>query len=484
MFKIAVLLLGVVIAQAHYLPKTHHHHHASNELDHGEDYLWDDSHEDQHQKKWNGPIHVPVIENGVPTETPEVRHAKAHLHQKLAEADKHYHHHHEEEENKWSNHGRHYHVEEHHNEYHHHQPKWTGPVHVPVIEHGVPTETPEVRHAKAHLFNKHAEAKSHPDFHHHEEEKHESHYVAPVHHAHAKPHHAHQEFHHEQHRWTGPVHVPVLEHGVPTETPEVRHAKAHLLKKHAEAKSHPNFQEFNHHGEERYFHEENHHNQHNQHRWSGPVHVPVLEHGVPTETPEVRHAKAHLLQKHAEAKSHPNFQEFKHTEEEQYFHEENHHNQHNQHRWSGPVHVPVIEHGVPTETPEVRHAKAHLYRKYAEAVAHPEFNHHEEEEEHRHHFSAPVQHHHHHHHQVAHHEEQNHHGHRWTGPIHVPVIEHGVPTETPEVLKAKAHLHAKLEEAKFHAGPEDYEEDNHHAAKFVKASKGHHFAHGAHKSHY
>ncbi|GAB0089481.1 hypothetical protein DMENIID0001_040260 [Sergentomyia squamirostris] len=472
---IAVLLLGVVVAtQAFRLHPVQHHvpQHVEQDEDCEDSYEQEENH---HHQKWNGPIHVPVIDHhGVPTETPEVRHAKAHLLQKLAEAKKHSHYQHEEED-KWSNDGHHYHVEEHHNE--HHQPKWTGPVHVPVIKHGVPTETPEVRHAKAHLLEKLAEAKKHSHYHHEEEE---NKWSNDGHHYHVEEHH--NEHHHHQPKWTGPVHVPVIEHGVPTETPEVRHAKAHLLKKFAEAKSHPQYHEEKEHhshggwSDNHQYAEEYHHG---NHRWTGPIHVPVLDkHGVPTETPEVRHAKAHLLKKFAEAKAHPEY----------HSHEEEHHSKHHggwsdnhqyakQHGWTGPIHVPVLDkHGVPTETPEVRHAKAHLLKKIAEAKAHPEYHNHEEHEEKKHQkwFAPAHQHIEHHqaehrhaeHHQAEHHQAEHHHEHRWTGPIHVPVLDkHGVPTETPEVRKAKAHLQAKLEEAKHLAGPEDDcddEEENHY----------------------
>ncbi|XP_055692978.1 histidine-rich glycoprotein-like [Lutzomyia longipalpis] len=469
---IAILLLGVAVAQAHYVPTKHHgHHHATNELDQGEDYLWDDSHAEA-PRKWTGPIHVPVIKNGVPTETPEVRHAKAHLEHKLAEAKSHADYHSEEdcdEEEKKSHHAvahHAHHVAEHHA---HHQQKWTGPVHVPVIEHGVPTETPEVRHAKAAIAHKLAEAKKHSGHHENKWQHHEEHE------------HHHYEPHHQQ-KWTGPVHVPVIEHGVPTETPEVRHAKAAIAHKLAEAKKHSG-----HHDEYEHHHYEPHHQQ----KWTGPVHVPVIEHGVPTETPEVRQAKAAIAHKLAEAKKHSGHHENKWQHHEE--HEHHHYEPHHQQKWTGPVHVPVIEHGVPTETPEVRHAKAAIAHKLAEAKQHPEYESHEEEDKWAHHGNHHQQQHH-----VAqwaapaHHEHASHHGeHRWTGPVHVPVIKHGVPTETPEVQHAKALLHAKHAEAKAH--PEYKEKDcddeeAHHAAGFAEAVHGdhqtRHWSHGAHKFHF
>ncbi|XP_055706062.1 histidine-rich glycoprotein-like [Phlebotomus papatasi] len=247
--------------------------------------------------------------------------------------------------------------------------KWTGPIHVPVIKDGVPTETPEVRHAKAHLLHKLAEAKSHPAYQSKED------YADQA----EKWTNNHQHTEHHQSRWTGPTHVPVIEHGVPTETPEVRHAKAYLEKKFSESKKHSGYQvhedKWQHHEEDKW----SKHGSHHQTRWTGPIHVPVIEHGVPTETPEVRHAKAQLHKKIAEAKSHPDFhhedRDVYHQQAVQSWHEEPHHDSHHgEHRWTGPVHVPVIENGVPTETPEVKHAKAHLHAKHAEARLHPHFN--------------------------------------------------------------------------------------------------------------
>ncbi|XP_055526483.1 pupal cuticle protein [Wyeomyia smithii] len=102
-------------------------------------------------KKWNGPIHIPVIHKGVPVETPEVQHAKAahaaayaKVHSGYAPAHEH-----------------HYQEPVHEQ---HHAPSygaWHGPQHVPVIHNGVPVETPEVQHAKAAHYNALAEASAH-----------------------------------------------------------------------------------------------------------------------------------------------------------------------------------------------------------------------------------------------------------------------------------------------------------------------------------
>jgi hypothetical protein len=98
-----------------------------------------------HEKKYSGPIHIPIIKDGVPLETPEVQHAKAKHFAAFHDAPYHHapvHHapapHHHEAP---------YH---HHQEaapYHHEKP-YSGPIHVPVIKDGVPVETPEVQHAK------------------------------------------------------------------------------------------------------------------------------------------------------------------------------------------------------------------------------------------------------------------------------------------------------------------------------------------------
>ncbi|XP_059608237.1 histidine-rich glycoprotein-like [Phlebotomus argentipes] len=332
----------------------HHNNDHQQHLSHNEVFHHEPTHhygQEEHQHRWTGPVHVPVIKNGVPTESPEVQAARKEHEHKLAEAHQHASHAGHHYSHDYSGHNDHqYNYESKYSSkvHHHEQPKWHGPLHHPVIKHGVPTETPEVRHAKAHLLSKHAEAEhhsghsDHSDYHHGHDYSHDEH----QHHGHDYSHDEHQHQHQHQ-RWTGPVHVPVIEHGVPTETPEVRHAKAHHNAKHAQA-------HHNGHYAEQYNH---------QARWTGPIHEPVIVHGVPTETPEVRHAKAHLASKHAAHGSSWGQEEYAHD----YHHA-------GEHRWTGPVHVPVIKHGVPTETPEVRHAKAQLLQKHAEAKSHPDYD--------------------------------------------------------------------------------------------------------------
>ncbi|XP_055706059.1 histidine-rich glycoprotein-like [Phlebotomus papatasi] len=337
----------------------HHNNNHQQHLTHNEP-----SHHfthEEHQHKWTGPIHVPVIKNGVPTESPEVQAARHNHVQKLVEARQHSSH--AEHAHGWEdNHQQHHdsHFSSHFQ--HHHEPKWTGPVHVPVIEHGVPTETPEVKHAKVSFYTKLAEAKLHSAHSGHSDYDH---------------HHGSDYDDHHQTRWTGPIHVPVIEHGVPTETPEVRHAKAHLAAKHAQAHhSGHNHYEGNHYAQH-YDHHDN-----NEAHWTGPTHNPVIVHGVPTETPEVRHAKAHLAAKHAEHQKHAVHSYGTWDQDNHYAHDYHHSNEH---RWTGPIHVPVIKHGVPTETPEVRHAKAHLFNKHAEAKSHPDYHSHDDKYNNDHH---------------------------------------------------------------------------------------------------
>ncbi|XP_059608238.1 uncharacterized protein LOC132256072 [Phlebotomus argentipes] len=215
-------------------------------------------------------------------------------------------------------------------------------------------------------------------------------------------------------------------------------------------------------------------------RWTGPIHVPVIKNGVPTETPEVQKARAHLEQKLAEVKKHPGYQE---KEEEQHsgwkppalakpvklYHFEK--AQSAGLRWTGPVHVPVIENGVPTETPEVRHAKNQLLQKHAEASQHSDS---EAQQGDWQHYEV--------------HEEPAHAAQRWTGPVHVPVLLNGVPTETPEVQKARAQHEQKISEARSHPDFNDAWREEEHAARFVEAKNERHWKaaqrSGAHKSFY
>lgn len=110
---------------------------------------------------YNGPYHVPTIVNGVPDETPEVKHAKAFHLAKVAEAQSqaghHGHHGHGQYDDgqyrhqDWNDNGHHYAPASSH---------YQGPYHVPTIINGVPEETPEVKHARAFHLAKLQEAHS------------------------------------------------------------------------------------------------------------------------------------------------------------------------------------------------------------------------------------------------------------------------------------------------------------------------------------
>lgn len=218
-------------------------------------------------------------------------------------------------------------------------------VHSPVALHnGVPVDTPEVQFAKAAHFAAHAAARSG----HHLYKR--SLYGGP---------------------WAyGPQHMPVIINGVPVETPEVQHAKAAHFAAHAEVRGH------------------------------------LPSNGAPVDTPEVQHAKAIHYAAHSAARSGIS-------------------------QSSQPYHVPVIHNGVPVDTPEVQHARSAHFSALAEASARsgsppgphyaPSYNH---------------------------------------GPIHIPVIQNGVPVDTPEVQHARvAHLNALA--AASHGGPHNgYREDD------------------------
>ncbi|XP_055616779.1 cuticle protein 2-like [Toxorhynchites rutilus septentrionalis] len=97
-------------------------------------------------------------------------------------------------------------------------------------------------------------------------------------------------------------------------------------------------------------------------KWHGPLHVPVIEKGVPVEPPAVQHAKAAHAAAHAKLQAYgpgPGYGPA-----------------HDQHSgpaygaWHGPQHIPVIKNGVPVETPEVQHAKAAHFNAVASAGAH------------------------------------------------------------------------------------------------------------------
>lgn len=149
---------------------------------------------------------------------------------------------------------------------------------------------------------------------------------------------------------------------------------------------------------------------------------------APVETPEVQHAKALHFAAHAEANARLS------------------HHGHYRKRRSAYYHVPVIGHdGVPVDTPEVQAAKAHHF------AAHAAISHH----------SAPV---------VSYAPQHDYTPHHYTGPIHIPVIDHnGVPVETPEVQHAKAE-HAAAH-AKSHGGA--YTAYGGHYSAPVSAYSGH-----------
>ncbi|XP_055615370.1 uncharacterized protein LOC129761662 [Toxorhynchites rutilus septentrionalis] len=150
-----------------------------------------------HAKSYYASEHVPVIKNGVPVETPEVRHAKA------AHAAAHA---------KAATYGGHYAP---HWDHHAPEPKaWHGPLHYPVIVKGVPVETPEVQHAKAAHVAAYAKVANSGRY-------------TPIH---------EDQYARSYGSWHTSQYVPVvIKNGVPVETPEVQHAKTVFLKAHATA---------------------------------------------------------------------------------------------------------------------------------------------------------------------------------------------------------------------------------------------------------
>ncbi|XP_055622334.1 cuticle protein 6-like [Toxorhynchites rutilus septentrionalis] len=94
-----------------------------------------------------------------------------------------------------------------------------------------------------------------------------------------------------------------------------------------------------------------------QKSWNGPIHIPVIEKGVPVETPEVKHAKAAHAAAHAKVANHAIYVPTAVDE----------HQAKSVGAWYGPQHVPVIKNGVPIETPEVQHVKAAILSALATA---------------------------------------------------------------------------------------------------------------------
>lgn len=228
---------------------------------------------------------------------------------------------------------------------------------------GVPVDTPEVQHAKAQHFAAHAAA-------------------------------AKDSLHHLYKRslYGGPwayapaAHVPLTHGGVPVEPADVQAARAEHLAAHSKA--------------------------------LGEV---AHARGTPVETPEVQHAKAQHFAAHAAARvGHP-------IAPAQPIH---------------GYHIPVIHNGVPVETPEVQHAKAAHYAALSEASSRASQGGYNDDGRYDGRYEGRY-------------DGRNDGGYdgRWEndlgskysakGPIHIPVIQNGVPVEPPEVQHARAaHLNA------------------------------------------
>ena len=191
-------------------------------------------------------------------------------------------------------------------------------------------------------------------------------------------------------------------HGVPQDTPEVAAAKVAHFAAHAQARA-------NHHLHKRSIWGAS--------PWAHAQAVPVIHNGVPVDTPEVQHAKAAHFAAHAAAN----------------------HGIAPAHYAAGHYAVPVIHNGVPVDTPEVQHAKAAHFAAVAEAQS-------------RSHSAAA-------HYAPAHYAPAAYASYH-SGPIHIPVIQNGVPVETPEVQHAKAAHYAALAEAQSRSG--HYDSWNHH----------------------
>lgn len=164
--------------------------------------------------------------------------------------------------------------------------------------------------------------------------------------------------------------------------------------------------------------------------------APVIHNGVPVETPEVQAAKAAHFAAVARAQAAD---------------PENHYNSgHSGHYAPAPQHyapapqyapVPQIHNGVPVETPEVQAAKAAHLAALAQAESHARAN-----PSHHGGYNAPV------HYAPAHGDNR----------FHIPVIQNGVPVETPEVQQAKAAHLAAVSQAQAHSGPSHGQWGGHH----------------------
>lgn len=213
----------------------------------------------------------------------------------------------------------------------------------------------------------------------------------------------------------GPYHGHgIIGHGgVPHDTPEVAAAKVAHFAAHAEARA--------------ALHSA--HHLYKRSAWGAPswnhAPAPVIHNGVPVETPEVQQAKAAHAAAHAAIQSHgpapvhyaPAAPAWNHGPAQS---------------WNHQAPAPQIHNGVPVETPEVQHAKAAHFAAVAEAQSRSH--------------SAPA--HHHHHGAPAHYAPIHHQG----SAYHIPVIQNGVPVETPEVQHAKAAHFAAVAEAQSHSG--------------------------------
>jgi hypothetical protein len=174
----------------------------------------------------------------------------------------------------------------HKEEPHHYQPEPKSHYyhsHAPVVlHHGVPEDTPEVKHAKAEHFAAVAAAKGH--YIHKRSPPKPFHYTSVAYHPKDVPHYHH---HHDEH-------IPVIHKGVPLDTPEVAHAKLEHFAAHAKAAAHSHYEpepEY-HHAPAVHHAEEPHHHEYKYH---GPEHYPVIKHGVPVEPEAVQHARAEHL---------------------------------------------------------------------------------------------------------------------------------------------------------------------------------------------
>ena len=167
----------------------------------------------------------------------------------------------------------------------------------------------------------------------------------------------------------------------PIETPEVQHAKAAHFAAHAEANA-------------RLYHQGHHHGVYKRSVFYGPAQhhgfAPLPVNGVPVDTPEVAQLKAAHLAEHSKAlaqahvspahygahydNGHNDDGQYRHAQYDdgqyrhaQYEHQDYHHGEVK--RYQGPIHIPVIQNGVPVETPEVQHAKAAHYAAVQKATS-------------------------------------------------------------------------------------------------------------------